>query len=189
MKTETRKVLSVALLSLLVGSIMLVSPPWTLALTGDITHDPSKIVKKYLSLDSRGARLDAHSFEVLRPYISWKEEPAWGSVVVISKFEVVEDVTQWKIIGKLEAFIPVTYQVVGYMNWETASFYPESHSETQQFHIKEFQNRWKIVAPQIRPHVGRNRLIDYVRLERLNEQSERKKAALRRLEEQLAKVK
>ena len=188
MKPETRNGPIAALSGILSGLMLLVSPLSTLALMGDITHDPSKIVQKYLSLDSRGARLDARSFEVLRPYIAWDEEPAWGSVVVISKFEVIEDVTQWKIINKLEALIPVTYQVVGYMNWETASFYPESHHETQQFHIKEFQNQWKIVAPQIRPHVGKNRLIDYVRMERLNEDSEVKKAVLRRLEEQLEKV-
>jgi hypothetical protein len=175
--------------SLAIGLSVLVSPHSTSALTGDITHDPSKIVERYLSLDSRGARLNARSFEVLRPYITWKEEPAWGSVVVISKYEVSEDVTQWKIINKLEALIPVTYRVVGYMNWETASFYAESFDETKQFHIKEIQNQWKIIAPQIRPHVGRNRLLDYVRLERLNEVSEVKKAALRRLEEQLGKVK
>lgn len=189
MKPGTRNGLSAAFFNILLGLMMLVSPQSTSALTGDITHDPSKIVEKYLSLDSRGARLDARSFEVLQPYITWKEEPAWGSVVVISNYEVIDDVTQWEIINKLEALIPVTYQVVGYMNWETASFYPESHNETQQFHIKEFQNQWKIVAPLIRPHVGRNRLLDFVRLERLNEASEVKKAALRRLEEQLGKVK
>jgi hypothetical protein len=169
--------------------MMLVVPHSTLALTGDITNDPSKIVEKYLSLDSRGARLNARSFEVLQSYITWKEEPTWGGVVVISNYEVIDDVTQWEIINKLEALIPVTYQVVGTMHWETATFYPESYSETRQFHIKEFQNQWKIVAPQIPPHVGRNRLLDYVRLERLNEASEVKKAALRRLEEQLGKVK
>ena len=169
--------------------MILVFPQSTSALMGDITNDPSRIVEKYLSLDSRGARLNARSFEVLRPYINWKDEPAWGSVVVISKYEVIEDVTQWKIINKLEALIPVTYQIVGYMNWETASFYAESHNETKQFHIKEIQNQWKIIAPLIRPHVGRNRLMDFVRMERLNEVSEVKKAALRRLEKQLGKVK
>ena len=167
----------------------MVSPHSTLALTGDITHDPSKVVEKYVSLDSRGARLDARSFEVLRPYITWEEEPTWGSVVVISKYDVIEDVAQWQIINKLEALIPVTYQVVGYMNWATASFYAESSYETKQFHIKEFENQWKIVAPQIRPHVGKNRLLDYVRFARLNEVSEVKKTALQRLEEQLEKVK
>ena len=177
------------LINIILGLMILVSPRPTSALMGDITNDPSKIVEKYLSLDSRGARLNARSFEALRPYIHWKEEPAWGSVVVISKYEVIEDVTQWTIINKLEALIPVTYQVVGYMNWETASFYAESHNEIQQFHIKEFENQWKIVAPLIRPHVGKNRLLDFVRLEKLNEVSEVKKAALRRLEEQLEKVK
>jgi hypothetical protein len=188
MKPEIRNLLMAARFNILLGLMMLLAPQSTSALTGDITQDPSKIVEKYVSLDSRGARLEARSFEVLRPYINWNEEPAWGSIVVISDYQVIEDVTQWNIINKLETFIPVTYQVVGYMNWVTASFYPESTKETQQFHIKEFENQWRIVAPLIRPHVGKNRLLDYVRLERLNEESEERKAILRRLEEQLGKV-
>ena len=168
---------------------MFVSPGLTLAFTGDITHDPSEIVEKYVSLDTRGARLNARSFEVLHPYIVWREEPAWGRIVVISKYEVIEDVMQWEIINKLEALIPVTYQVVGTMHWETATFYPESYVETRHFHIKESLNQWQIVAPQFPPHVGRNRLLDYVRLAHLEEVSEGRKAALQRLEKQLEKVK
>ena len=184
-----RKGLPAGQYHILLVLVLLGSPPSTWALTGDITQDPTKIVERYLSLDSRGARLNARSFEALQPYVNWREEPTWGGVVVITKYEVIEDVTQWEIINKLEALIPVTYQVVGKMHWETATFYPESYNETRQFHIKEIQNQWKIVAPQIPPHVGRNRLIDFVRLEKLNEDSEVKKAALQRLEEQLGKIK
>ena len=45
------------------------------------------------------------------------------------EYEVIRDVTQWEIINKLEALIPVTYQVVGTMHWGTATFYPESYVE------------------------------------------------------------
>ena len=167
---------------------MLVLPSSTIAFTGDITNDPSKLVQKYLSLDSRGARLNVHSFEVLTPYIAWKEEPAWGQVVVISKYEVMEDVTQWEIINSMEAFIPVTFHVVGTMYWEAANFLPETYKEVRRFHVKAIDNQWRIAAPQLPPHVGKKRLIDYVRLERFQETDEARKASLQELEEQLGQV-
>ena len=168
--------------------MMLVFPLSILAFTGDITNDPTQLVDKYLSLDSRGARLDVHSFEVLTPYIAWKEEPAWGQVVVISKYEVVEDVTQWDIINSMEAFIPVTFDVVGTMYWETATFLPESYTEVRRFHVKAIENQWRIAAPQLPPHVGKKRLIDFVRLEQFQEADAARKASLQKLEEQLGQV-
>ena len=168
--------------------LILVFPLSTVAFTGDITNDPSKLVEKYLSLDSRGARLDAQSFEVLTPYTAWKEEPVWGRVVVISKYEVIGDVTQWQIISSMEAFIPVTFQVVGIMYWETATFLPESYVELRHFQVKAVDNQWRIVAPQLPPHVGRRRLLDFVRLGRLQEADESRKVALQALEEQLGQV-
>lgn len=167
---------------------MVVSPLSTLALTGNITNDPSKLVEKYLSLDSRGARLEAQSSEVLTPYTAWNEEPAWGQIVVISEYHVIEDVTQWQILNSMEAFIPVTFQVVGTLYRETATFLPESYKEVRHFHIKAIDNQWRIVAPQLAPHVGRKRLRDYVRLERLQEGDESRKMALQKLEEQLGEV-
>lgn len=174
---------------ILLGLVLWPYPYSASALTGDITNDPSELVEKYLSLDTRGARLDARSSEVLHPYIAWREEPSWGRIVVISKYEVIRDVTQWEIINKLEALIPVTYQVVGTMHWATATFYPESYVEKIRFHIKEVQNQWQIVAPQIPPHVGRNRLRDFVRVARMKEVSPVRKLALRKMEEQLEEVK
>ena len=170
------------------GWVMVVSPIPTIAFTADITNDPSKLVEKYLSLDSRGARLDAQSFEVLAPYTSWKEEPVWGRVIVISKYEVIEDVTQWQIISNMEAFIPVMFQVVGTMYWETATFLPESYTELRHIHVKAVHDQWRIVAPQLPPHVGRKRLLDYVRLVRLEEAEESRKIVLQSLEKQLEGV-
>ena len=164
---------------------MISSPHATLALTGDITNDPAQLIEKYLSLDKRGARLEAYSFEVLSPYIDWREEPSWGRIVVISKYKVIDDVSQWEIINSLEALIPVTFEVVGTMHWGTATFLPESRVELEHFHVKAVQNRWRIIAPQLPPHVGKRRLIEYVRLEGLEENDAARKAALQQLQKEL----
>ncbi|MEC4673971.1 MAG: hypothetical protein VST68_07255 [Nitrospirota bacterium] len=164
---------------------MFLFPGQLFGLTNDLTNDPSKVVEKYLSLDKRGARLNALSYEVLKPYTAWGEEPVWGQVVVISKYTVVGDVDRWEIVSPVEAVIPVTYQIVGVIQWEAATFLTEVREETIPIRIKAVDNRWKIVSPQFPPHVGRKRLIDFVRDAQVNEGRERRVERLQFLREAL----
>src|ERR1044071_1373835 len=53
------------------------------AQTGALNKDPAMLVKKYLDLDSKGARLHALTREAQQPYVGWKDEPVWGHIVVI----------------------------------------------------------------------------------------------------------
>jgi hypothetical protein len=76
-------------------------------------RSPADIVKRYVLLDQKGARLDASSFDTVMPYVEWKEEPAWGRIVVVQKTTVSEDYRQWEIVNNLEVIIPVTFQVRG----------------------------------------------------------------------------
>ena len=164
---------------------MFLSPGQLFGLTNDITNDPSKVVEKYLSLDKRGARLHALSYEVLKPYAAWGEEPVWGQVVVISEYVVAKDVDTWQIVSPVETLIPVTFQVVGVIQWEAATFLTEVREEVIHIRIKAVDNRWKIVSPQFPPHVGRKRLIDYVRDAQVKENSEMRGEKLRLLREAL----
>jgi len=151
------------------------------ALTGDLTNDPADTVKKYLSLDKRGARLEALSYETVRPYVEWEEEPSWGQVVVILKYTVNDDVREWEIVSSTEAVIPVTFQIVGIMHWEAATFLPERREETVWVRVRAVLNHWRIMDPMFPPHVGRKRLIDFVRLAMLEETNEERKDVLERL--------
>jgi len=150
-------------------------------LTGDLIHDPADTVKKYLSLDKRGARLQALSYETVRTYVEWEEEPSWGQVVVILGYTVNDDVQEWEIVSSTEAVIPVTFQVVGVMHWEAATFLPERREETVWVRVRAVLNRWRITAPMFPPHVGRKRLIDFVRQAILEETNEKRKVVLQRL--------
>ena len=150
-----------------------------------ITEDPTKVLHKYLSLDKKGSRLEASSWQVVAPYVDWKEEPAWGHVVVISQFHIVDDVTQWEIVNGLEAKIPVVFDVLGTMHWESVTFVSDPHQETYLFHIKAVYDRWQIVHPQLPPHVGRQRMMDFVRWAELSEPEAKRKALFASLYKQL----
>jgi hypothetical protein len=155
------------------------------AFNSHITEDPTRILQKYLSLDQKGVRLNVASFEVMDPYIVWQDEPAWGHVVVIANFQIESDATKWEIIDGLDAKIPVTFDVLGTMHWESVTFVPDSHQETHWFHIKAVYDRWQIAGPILPPHVGRRRLVDFVRWTELNEPDVKKKTWLASLQKQL----
>jgi hypothetical protein len=173
--------------------LLLLAAAWasagdSLATIWDVKKDPSGLVKAYLSLDMKGARLEAISWETLKPYIAWKEEPSWEHVVVIENYEVVEDVTTWEILGLMEVLIPVKFQVLGVVYWETASFVPESKVEEFRVRVKVVGDRWRIIEPQLAPHVGQKRMINYVRQAMLQETDGLKLTKLAELRDELRKV-
>ena len=171
-------------LTLIIGVIILL-PATSHAFKGHIKEDPVDVLNKYLSLDKKGARLDAASWQVLKSYVTWEEDIAWGQVVVISQFRIIDDVKEWEIINGLEAKIPVVFDVLGTMHWESVTFVSDPHQESYFFHIKAVYDRWQIVQPQLPPHVGRQRMIDFVRWTELSEPEEARKALFASLQQQL----
>lgn len=159
------------------------------ALTGDIKHDPTEVIEKYARLDYKGVRLRAASQPVLHPYVEWRDEPAWGSVVVVSDYTVLDQTKDWDIISMLEARIPVEYRVLGTLYWRTASFLPAPGTERVSFRIRGRAMRWRIVEPQIPPHVGVKRMINFIRQAILLETDPAQVAKLTALQEELEQVK
>lgn len=177
-------------LAFLIGLLSLVIPAgsgW--AQSGSLDQPPTEIIKRYVLLDQKGARLDAMSFDVVAPYIDWKEEPAWGRVVVITETDVPEDYRKWEVINKLEVVIPVTYRVQGAVYLETAAFVPEEKTEEVRFHVKAVRNKWRIVDPVIPPHIGLKRMLNFVREAEIHEQDATKRSALASLGDSLRKAK
>jgi hypothetical protein len=173
---------------LLVVGVILSSGP-VRGESGSTNHSPTEIVRRYVTLDQKGARLDSRSFETLRPYIDWRQEPAWGRLVVIQEVRVPEDYREWEVINKLEVVIPVTYRVLGFVYLDTAAFVPESMTAEVRFHIKAIGNKWRIVEPVIPPHVGLKRMMNFVREALLKETDEANRNALVGLEDSLRKAK
>jgi len=160
-----------------------------LAQTGSLTHSPSDVVKRYLALDHKGARLDAMSFETVASYTSWHDEPTWGHVVVTRGFVVAEQYRQWEIVDRFEIVVPVTFQVIGSVYLETAGFVQAAETEEVRFRVKAVKNRWKIVEPMFPPHVGQKRMVNFVREALLKETDPAKRDRLGALQDELRKAK
>lgn len=176
--------------SWLITLIMLLCAPVPgFAQSGSLDQSPTAIVKRYVTLDKKGARMDAMSFETLVPYIDWTEEPLWGRVVVIQEATVPEDYRQWEIVNRLEVVVPVTFSVLGSIYLETASFVPEASTEEVRFRVKAVRSKWRIVEPVIPPHIGLKRMIDLVRQAEVTETDTEKRSSLAALGATLRKVK
>lgn len=163
-------------------------PPPAVGLTGDLTNDPADVIKKYLSLDHRGARLTAPSYESVRPYVAWDEEPTWEHFVVIREFSVNDDVTQWNVVSSTEAVIPVTFQVLGIVDWETATFVPDPREEIHAVRIRAVDNRWRMIEPMFPPHVGHKRVMNFVKDVALQERDETRIRVLETLRSDVEKA-
>lgn len=161
----------------------------TWAQTGSLTRNPVEVVKQLLTLDSKGARLGATTFEAISPYVGWGQDPVWGHVVVIDGFTVEEDVKRWEVLNTLEVVIPVTFTVLGSVYHETGTFVPERTTEDMRVRVKAVKNRWRIVEPIFPPHVGQKRMINQVRQAWLDETDQAKRDQLASLQDALKKAK
>jgi hypothetical protein len=184
---SSRTLNRLATLSLLIGWLCVAS--FASAQTGSLKHSPSDVVKRYLALDSKGARLDTMSFEAVASYTSWDEEPTWGHVVVTRGFVVAEQYRQWEVIDRLEVVIPVTFEVIGSVYLETAGFVQETEREEVRFRVKAVKNRWRIVEPMLPPHVGQKRMMNFVREAWMKETDPAKRDRLEALQDEMRKIK
>jgi hypothetical protein len=159
------------------------------AQVGQIAHDPTDMLDKYLELDIKGIRLDPMSQEALTSYTVWKGEPVWGKAVVVTDYAVINDFKQWTVISLSEVVIPVEYKILGSVYWETAVFFPEPRVERVGFRIKIVGDRWRIAEPIMPPHIGQKRMINHVRQAILDEKEPTRAATLEALLNDLKKAK
>lgn len=159
------------------------------AQTNAISHSPAQVVEKYFALDNKGVRLDASSFESVASYVDWKEEPAWGKVIIINGFTVPDDFRRWEIVNTLEVLVPVKFRVLGVMYLDTAGFVPEPGTEEVRIRVKVQGARWKIMDPILPPHVGQKRMVNFVRQALLEEKDGTRQASLAALQAELRKAK
>ncbi|HTK86384.1 MAG TPA: hypothetical protein VL329_01570 [Nitrospiraceae bacterium] len=158
------------------------------AQTGALVKDPALVLKKYLELDHKGARLHSLAWESQRPYVGWKEEPVWGQLVVVSSYEVIEEIGQWDVKNNLDVVIPVEYKVLGSLYLEKAVFLSEPRVDRIGFRVKAVNGLWRVVEPMIPPHVGQKRIMNYVKQAIVEETDRSRLAALTALRDDLRTV-
>ncbi len=181
-------------LGMLFMLVTLVSPPLLvnpaqaqvgLSQVGSLKRSPADIVKRYVRLDQKGARLDVMGFDVVSSYVNWKEEPAWDHVVVIHTADVPEDYRKWAILDNLDVVIPVTFRVLGEIDLKTATFTPDERTEEVRFRVQAVGNYWRIVEPKMPPHVGVTRMLNFVRQAGLETTDDTQRRQLASLEQSL----
>ncbi|HEU4684537.1 MAG TPA: hypothetical protein VFS39_08570 [Nitrospira sp.] len=177
----------IVLFTMLVGLLLTAGP--SSGETGSLDHSPAEIVKRYVTLDQKGARLDSLSSEALAPYTDWHDEPAWGHMVLIRSATVAEQYRAWDVIDRLDVAIPVTFQVLGSVYFETASFVPDPGIEEVRMRVKSVRNRWRIVEPLLPPHVGQKRMVNFIREALVKEQDPMKRERLAALLDEVRKAK
>jgi hypothetical protein len=184
----TRAAAHILRAALAAAIVLLAAAPDAAAQTGSLYKDPTEVLKKYLTLDSRGARLEALTSEAERPYVVWKEEPAWGHTVVIKSFTILSDVKDWEVRANLDVVIPVDFDVIGRVYWEQATFLAEPTIERVGFHIKNVNGLWRIVEPLVPPHVEQKRMTNFVRQALLAETNPQRQGRLTELRDDVGKA-
>ncbi|MFO0775288.1 MAG: hypothetical protein U0172_11555 [Nitrospiraceae bacterium] len=165
------------------------SPSAASAQTGSLSHSPVEVVKKFIGLDTKGARLASTSYGAVAPYIGWGQDPVWGHVVITDGSTITEDFSKWEVVNTLEVVIPVTYTVLGSVYFDTGVFLPEPTTEEVRFRLKAVKNRWRIVEPILPPHVGHKRMVNEVRQSWLDEPDAAKRQQLSDLQDALKQAK
>ena len=173
------------LISLTVLSVLVLNLNASRAQTGALHKDPALLLKKYLELDNKGARLNSLSRESQKPYVGWKEEPVWGQLVVVGGYEVIEDFSQWDVKNNLDVVIPVEYKVLGSLYLEKAVFLSDPHIDRIGFRLKAVNGLWRIMEPIIPPHVGQKRVMNYVKQAIVEETDRSRVAELTALRDEL----
>lgn len=178
-----------ACILLVLLAVLVMIPTGGPAQTGSLMNSPAEVVKRYLGLDKKGARLESMSIDAVLPYTTWKEEPLWGRAVVTQDFVVAEDYREWEVVDRMEVVIPVTFHVIGLVYFETAGFVSEPGTEEVRFRVKAINNRWRIVDPMLPPHVSQKRMVNFAREAWLKETDSAKREKLATLQEELRKAK
>ena len=158
------------------------------AQTGALSKDPTIILKKYLELDLKGARLSSFTWESQRPYVAWKEEPVWGQLVVVGGYNVIEEIDEWDVKNNLDTVIPVEYKVLGSLYLEKAVFLSEPRVDRIGFRVKAVNGVWRVVDPIIPPHVGRKRVMNYVKQAIIEETNRSRLTALTALRDDMQAI-
>jgi len=139
-------------------------------------HQADNVVRDYLRLDFTGARLSPASWPRIKALTSWKSNPEWQSVTIVSQYEVISDEERTH-----SAVASVKYGVLGRFRIGVG-YTPEAGVETVVFKLREVDDGWKIeeLDPMINPHVSRARAVQWLQSALATEQDAGNKAAMER---------
>ena len=121
-------------------------------------RDAIKVLQRYLALDRSGARVDDKRYHSAAALTQWQEEPDWDLIVVISGSAISRPQSNGGTTSARVKFV-----VEGVIDVD--AFYPVTALppeladrvdpvETVEFLVSPSKDGWKIVTPQLPPHIG-----------------------------------
>jgi len=172
---------------LLVLSVLLVPVLFSAQQTPDfLSHKlpPARnLVRNYLELDYRGARLVPEQAKKLLALTTWKSDPEWQVLTLVSQYEISDA----HFSGFKHVIVTVNYTVVG--RYEPGvGFTRDTEPQTAEFTLSEDDSGWKILEsdPPVAPHVSKASLVQWLKTALPKEQDPMRKSVMQSTLNQLA---
>jgi hypothetical protein len=112
----------------------------------DYPGAPASVVAAFIEADGEGLALSSDTFKQLVRYAVWPDAPGWDTFTVIKSYAIGE--VGWT--GK-KASVQITYDVVG--TFSALTFTPKPEKEAISFELRKRKDKWKIISPQLQPHL------------------------------------
>ena len=165
-KNESRPHKFALILLSLIGMISLSSNLNNKTQADGKSLSPEAVVETFCQLDAGGQRIKSGGWVKIRPLVAWPDEPGWDNAIIISHYSIAKANT---VDNK--SIVTVKYFVLG--STDTIEYVKSSKVETIKFELSLKNNRWKIIRPQIPPHVNKKAIIEHL-LEIQSAEKERK---------------
>jgi hypothetical protein len=135
-----------------------------------LCETPEAVVKRYCSLDARGANVNASNpdAKAALDLLINEDEAGYDESVIIKSYRVGKPQIRAK-----KAEIDVIYSSLGTVGGELST-QKDPHLETVTFHLTLVGNLWKIDGLRIRPHISQSWMLAHLRRNRSDDQQERK---------------
>jgi hypothetical protein len=119
---------------------------------------PASALYAYVQDDFSGDRLERANWGKFKPRVLWPSEPKWESAYVVRSFRVES--------GKLEpkrAQAEAAYDTMGELNLETFDYKSSPTRQVVPYSLELGPEDWRIGLPMLRPHVGPEGAIAFLR--------------------------
>jgi len=116
------------------------------AFAADYPGAPASVVAAYIEADGAGKALDGDTCSQVLRYTVWPDAPGRDTFTVIKSYDIGE--VGWT--GN-KASVQITYDVLGPLSATTFTSKPTK--EEVSFDLERTKGRWKIVGPQLPPHL------------------------------------
>jgi hypothetical protein len=118
----------------------------------DYPGAPASVTAGYIEADGAGLALNGETAPKVLSYTKWEDAPGWDSFVVIKSYDI--GAVGWnrdKSKDGDHASVEIIYHMLGVV--EGLKFTAKPADVTVDFDVVREKGKWKIVKPQLPPHL------------------------------------